>query len=122
TAPESGCGAYWTSYRGPLLSNQKRRRLNRPRWAGLGLGKDGLLHQVGPHLIAGRLDAVDPLLLGEAARDQGVDGIKEDGADLDAGDGGEGGEVAHGSLGAVVVDGVEQLVVALQAIGDAQDR
>ena len=37
-----------------------------------------------------------------------------------SGDGVVSGEAAHGRLGAVVVDGVEQLVVALELVGDVQ--
>ena len=51
-----------------------------------------------------------------------VDGVKEHGADLHAGDSAEGCKVAHSGLCTVVVHGVEHLVVAFQIIGDAQHR
>ena len=67
--------------------------------------------EVGAHLVAGGLDAVDPLVAGHGAGDEAVHGIEEhltDGAE--AGDGLVGGEGAQGSLGAGVVDAVEDLV------------
>ena len=54
---------------------------NRLRWAGpWKLFSDAasfLLDDVGTHLVAGGLDAVDPLLLGHAAGHQRVDGDKK---------------------------------------------
>ena len=78
--------------------------------------------EVGAHLVAGGLDAVDPLVAGHGAGDEAVHGIEEhltDGAE--AGDGLVGGEGAQGSLGAGVVDAVEDLVVAAELVDNAGD-
>ena len=73
--------------------------------------------EVGPHLIAGGLPVGDPLVTGQSAGDEAVHGIEELLAvGAEAGDGLVSGEVAHGGLRAVIVDGVEELVVALEGV------
>lgn len=78
--------------------------------------------EVGAHLVAGGLDAVDPLVAGHGAGDEAVHGIEEHLADgAETGDGLVGGEGAQGSLGAGVVDAVEDLVVAAELVDNAGD-
>ena len=69
------------------------------------------LLDIGAHLVAGGLDAVDPLLLGHGAGNQGVHGVEEDLADgAQTGHGLVGGEGTQSGLGTVIIDAVEDLV------------
>ena len=79
-----------------------------------------LLERLAQQIAVG-LDLLNPLLLGLVAADQRVDRAKHRIGKVHTLDGIGGGEVTQSGLGAVVIDGVEQLAVALQRIGKADD-
>ena len=66
-------------------------------------------------------DLLNPLLLGLVAADQRVDRAKHRIGKVHTLDGIGGGKAAQSGLGAVVIDGVVDLVVAFQLIGKADD-